>query len=41
MLATRLRTKRRNCSRHFPGISPKQRAAIVLHHHAGYSLKEV
>lgn len=24
-----------------PQISPKQRAAIVLHHHAGYSLKEV
>src|SRR6266540_6096624 len=24
-----------------PRISPKQRAAIVLHYHAGYSLKEV
>jgi RNA polymerase sigma factor (sigma-70 family) len=24
-----------------PRLSPKQRAAIVLHHHAGYSLKEV
>jgi len=24
-----------------PRLSPKQRAAIILHHHAGYSLKEV
>jgi RNA polymerase sigma factor (sigma-70 family) len=24
-----------------PRLSPKQRAAIVLHYHAGYSLKEV
>jgi RNA polymerase sigma-70 factor (ECF subfamily) len=24
-----------------PHLSPKQRAAVVLHHHSGYSLKEV
>jgi RNA polymerase sigma-70 factor (ECF subfamily) len=24
-----------------PRLSPKQRAAVVLHHHSGYSLKEV
>jgi RNA polymerase sigma-70 factor (ECF subfamily) len=24
-----------------PRLSPKQRAAIILHHHSGYSLKEV
>jgi RNA polymerase sigma-70 factor (ECF subfamily) len=24
-----------------PRLSPKQRAAVILHHHGGYSLKEV